>query len=96
MNADESITGLMNGMNKQPYMSNDSDTDRIDFASIMMYLGNLNMFSSQVLEDVICELNGELETRPVTAAEEEDRYNDEQSRDEMDAENNAIFDKENR
>ena len=86
----------MNGMNKQPYMSNDSDTDRIDFASIMMYLGNLNMFSSQVLEDVICELNGELENRPVTAAEAEDRYNDEQSRDEIARDENAILDKSER
>ena len=80
-------------MNKQPYMDNDSDTDRIDFASIMMYLGNLNMFSSQVLEDVICELNGELENRPVTASEAEDKYNDEQSQSEIHASENAAFDK---
>jgi hypothetical protein len=78
-------------MKAQPYMTNDQDTDRIDYNSIMGYLGNLNMFSTQVLSDVIDELAGEIDNRPLPCEVIDEPDPDEMSSAETHAEELRIF-----
>ena len=60
-------------MNK-PYENNTAETDKADYEYIMARCAPLDMLSTVVLKDIICELQNEIDDRPdeVTAAEEGD------------------------
>jgi len=47
-----------------PYLSNDDDMDIIDYTCIMDSLGDMKYLSTQVLQDVVDEIVGEIESRP--------------------------------
>ena len=70
----------------------ESTQDSIDTTAILDSIGLLEMISVQVLEDVICELQNEVDNRPVEAEEVEAGDWAEESREEIGRTENRIID----
>ena len=47
-----------------PYLENTEHQDTIDYTHIMGAVGAMNQLSTQTIQDVIDELQGELDSRP--------------------------------
>ena len=77
----------------QPYMDNDSEIDRIDYQCLLDSIGEMNMISTQVLQDVVDEMQGAIDNRPAPESEDEDDP-DSESLSEIARTENAIIDRQ--
>ena len=55
---------ILFGKKMKPYVKNTAETDKADYEYIMARCAPLDMLSTVVLKDIICELQNEIDDRP--------------------------------